>query len=198
MRRIVTFNHVSADGYFAQPDGNLDWVLQDDEVYRASQTGQPEIDTLLFGRRTYELFESFWPYALDDSGTSPDPHHPEHRSEAIRDMAVFINEATKIVFSRTRKSVTWKNSRLVHELDSREIQAMKGQPGKDMIVFGSGSVASQLTQHGLVDEYVFVVSPLILGSGRSLLSGFSKTVKLEVRESRKFPSGVVLLRYAPS
>jgi dihydrofolate reductase len=73
---------------------------------------------------------------------------------------------------------------------------MKRQPGKDMIVFGSGSIVSQLTQHGLIDEYVFVVSPILLGSGRPLLSGVSGTFRLDLLEAKKFQSGNVLLRYA--
>jgi dihydrofolate reductase len=74
---------------------------------------------------------------------------------------------------------------------------MKQRPGKDMMVFGSGSIVSQLTQHGLIDEYQFVVCPVFLGSGRSLLSGVSRSVTVDLLETRKYPSGDVLLRYAP-
>jgi dihydrofolate reductase len=195
MRRIVMFNNVSADGYFAAPDGNLNWVIQDDEVFKTSRKNNADIDTMLFGRRTYDLFEAFWPNALDGSSTSPDPHHPGHRSEAIHDMAVWINEAKKVVFSRSRKDVTWKNSHLVHELDPKKIEAMKNEPGKDMMVFGSGSVVSQLTQHGLIDEYDFVVSPILLGGGRTMLNDVAKSVKLELLDEKKFRSGCVMLRY---
>lgn len=111
-------------------------------------------------------------------------------------MGVWINEAPKLVFSRTRKEVTWKNSRLFHELDPREIEAIKKQPGGDIMVFGSGSIVSQLTEHGLVDEYQFVVNPILLGSGRPLLSGTSRSARLDLVESRKYPSGNVMLRYA--
>ena len=111
-------------------------------------------------------------------------------------MATMLNEATKLVFSRTLKSVTWKNSRLVRELEPREIEAMKKQPGKDMIVFGSGSVVSQLTQHGLIDEYQFVVTPVLLGSGRSLISGVPTASKIDLLEARPQRSGNVMLRYA--
>jgi len=111
-------------------------------------------------------------------------------------MATFINEATKVVFSRTLQDVTWRNSRLLHELDPREIEAMKREPGKDMIVFGSGSIVSQLTQHGLIDEYLFVVSPILLGRGRPLLSGVSKSLRLDLLEATAYRSGSVMLRYA--
>ena len=105
---------------------------------------------------------------------------------------------TKLVFSRSLKDVTWRNSRLLRELDPREIETMKGQPGKDMIVFGSGSIVSQLTQHGLIDEYQFVVCPILLGSGRPLLSDVSKSVRLDLLEAKAYPSGDVMLRYARS
>jgi dihydrofolate reductase len=196
MRRIVTFNNVSADGYFARPDGNLDWVVPDDEIYRTAAERMPGADTILFGRRTYELFEGFWRHAVDDSATAPDPHGAGRRSGSIRDQAIWINEATKVVFSRTLKDVTWRNSRLLRELDPREIEAMKSQPGKDMIVFGSGSVVTQLAQHDLIDEYQFVVGPTLLGSGRSLLSGVSKSLRLDLLEATEYQSGNVMLRYA--
>jgi len=197
MRRIVTFDNVATNGYFAGPDGGLEWVVQDDEVYRTATKSNPDIDTVLFGRRTYELFEGFWPHAVDDSPAAPDPHGSGRRSQTIRAQAVWLSETAKLVFSRTRKDVTWKNSRLIHELDPAKIETMKRQPGKDMIVFGSGSIVSQLTQHGLIDEYVFVVSPILLGSGRPLLSGVSGTFRLDLLEAKKFQSGNVLLRYAP-
>jgi dihydrofolate reductase len=192
----MAFNHVTADGYFSGPDGGLDWVVQDEEVARAGLAGMPGSDTILFGRRTYELFAGFWPRALDESTTAPDPHAAGRRSHDMRAMAVWLNETAKLVFSRTLKDVTWRNSRLLPALDPREIEAMKSQPGKDMIVFGSGSIVSQLTQHGLIDEYQFVVSPLLLGSGRPLLSGVPKSLRLDLLEAKQYPSGNVMLRYA--
>jgi dihydrofolate reductase len=198
MRRIVMFNRVTADGYFAGPDGNLNWVVPDLELDRsaAEAIARSATDTILFGRRTYELFQAFWPHALDDSPTSPDPHHAGRRSPEMRDMAIMLNDTTKLVFSRTLKQASWKNSRLLHELDPRAIEAMKRQPGKDMIIFGSGSIVSQLTQHGLIDDYHFVVSPILLGSGRPLLSGVPKTLRLDLLEAKAYPSGNVMLRYA--
>jgi dihydrofolate reductase len=196
MRRIVMFNRVTADGYFAGPDGNLAWVVPEEELDRSAAANLSGTDTILFGRRTYEMFEGFWPHALDDSLGAADPHNAGRRSPEMRAMAVWINEATKVVFSRTRKDVSWNNSRLLHEFDPREIEAMKREPGKDMMIFGSGSVVSQLTQHGLIDEYQFVVSPILLGNGRQLISGVPTSLKLELIEDRKYPSGNVMLRYA--
>jgi len=195
-RRIVTFNWVTADGYFAGSDGNLRWVVPDDEQAKAAVDDIPRFDTLLFGRVTYELFDGFWRHAVEDSTTAADPHRPGQRSREHRAIAIWLNEANKVVFSRTLKNATWRNSRLLHELNPDEIATMKQQSGKDMMVFGSGSIASQLTQHGLIDEYQFVVCPVLLGSGRPLLSGVTKTLKLDLLEVKKYPSGDVLLRYA--
>jgi len=195
MRRIVMFNWLTADGYFAGLDGSLEWVVPDEQQARAAAAAPQSFDTVIFGRVTYKRFEAFWRRAVDDSSDAPDPHRPGQRSREHRAIAIWLNETNKLVFSRTLKDVTWTNSRLLHELDPREVEAMKKQPGKDMMVFGSGSIVSQLTQHGLIDEYQFVVCPIFLGRGRLLLDGLSKSVRLELLEARKYQSGDVLLRY---
>src|SRR5437762_5846629 len=165
MRKIVAFDKVSADGYFSSAEGKLDWTVPEPELDKASAGGLAGTGTLLFGRRTYEMFESFWPHALGDSGTSPDPHAAGRRSPEMHAFAVWINEATKIVFSKTRPDVTWKNSRLLREIDAGQIEALKREPGGDIMVFGSGALVSQLTAQGLVDEYQLVVGPVLLGGG---------------------------------
>jgi dihydrofolate reductase len=197
MRRIVTFDWVTADGYFAAPDGNLDWVVPDEEQARAAAASISAFDTALFGRRTYEIFAGFWGHVVvDDAGTVPDPHRPGRRSPEHGAVAIALNKMSKLVFSRSMKVVTWSTSHLVRELDPREIEAMKRQPGKDMIIFGSGSIVSQLTRHGLIDEYQFTVCPIFLGRGQSLLTGVSQHVRLDLLESKGLPSGDVMLRYA--
>ena len=194
MRRIVAFNNVSADGYFSAADGNLDWAVQDNEL-AAAAVGAPGRGTLIFGRRTYEMFESFWPRAVSESPTAPDPHGGTPSRE-IRAIGVWINEATKLVFSKTRKDVTWKNSRLLRELVPRDIEAMKRESGSDIMIFGSGTVASQLTQHGLIDEYQFVVNPVLLGGGRSLLTNVPTITNVKLVETKGHKTGNVMLRYA--
>jgi dihydrofolate reductase len=190
MRRIVTFNRVSADGYFASPDGGLGWVVPEEELDRGAADNLGGVGTILFGRRTYDMFESFWPHAVDE-----DPHQAGRHSPEIRAMARWINDATKLVFSRTRNEVSWKNSRLLGELDPQEVAAMKQEPGKDIMIFGSGSIVSQLTEHGLIDEYQFVVGPVLLGGGRPLVSGVPATTSLELLEAKAYPCGNVKLRY---
>jgi hypothetical protein len=95
-RRILVFEWLSADGSFASADGNLNWVVPDDEQAQAAATGMPAADTVLFGRRTYELFEGIWRKGLQDSAAAPDPHRPGQRSKEHRAIAGWMNEATKL------------------------------------------------------------------------------------------------------
>lgn len=198
MGRIVMFNQSSVDGYFAALDGSLDWVVSDETVGKEAMESGPGIDTIIFGRRTYEMFASFWPHVLDDSPTSPDPHDPGRRSTTMRAMAVFFSETPKLVFSRTLDEASWSHTRVIGELDAVEIDAMKRRSAKDMIIFGSGSIVTELSRHGLIDEYQIVVSPVLLASGRNLLGELIGPVRLELLGARPFLSGVVMLRYAPA
>ena len=194
----MMFNRVSADGYFAAPDGNLNWVVPDAALDKDNASGDGNTDTILFGRRTYDMFEQFWPKVRDDAPAPPDPHSSMPASPEVRKFAKMINEATKVVFSTTRKDVTWKNSELRREFNPADVAAMKQQPGNDMIIFGSGSIVSQLTEHGLIDEYQFVISPLLLGTGKQLITNVPKSLKLELLETKQYPSGNVTLRYGRS
>jgi dihydrofolate reductase len=199
VRKIVVFDRVTADGYFSGPDGNLDWTVPDAEIDKLGGDAVPGSgNMLLFGRRTYQMFESFWPHVLkDDSPEAPDPHTPGRQSAAMRNMAVWIHEATKVVFSQTIQAVTWHNSRLFHDVDAANIEALKNEPGgNDIMIFGSGQIVSKLTALGLVDEYHLIVSPLLLGSGKPLVSGVTTRVPLELLEAKSYPSGNVMLRYA--
>ena len=197
VRRIVVFNWLTADGYFASPDGNLDWVVPDEEQARVSAQEISNYDTVLFGHRTYQIFEGFWRHVVvDASGTVPDPHRPGRRSLVHGAIAIALNRMSKVVFSTTLKNITWRNSHLLSEFDPHAIESMKEQPGKDMIIFGSGSIVSQLTQHGLIDEYQVVVCPVLLGSGQPLLRDMSKPLRLGLLEAKELPSGDVMLRYA--
>lgn len=201
MRPIIAFDRVSADGYFASADGKLDWVVPDEEFDNSAgdSIGEGGADTILFGRTTYQMFESFWPNALKESQNgegADDPHRPGRKSPAMRAMAEFINSAKKIVWSHTLKNVTWENSQLIRNFDPREIEAMKKAPGKAMMIFGSGSIVSKLTEHGLIDEYHFIVNPVILGDGKKLITDVHDCKRVKLVESKAYPSGNVLLRFA--
>src|SRR3954466_14775388 len=115
-RRIVAFDWITADGFFAAPDGNLDWVVPDEEQAKAAARDIPNFDTVLFGRRTYEIFEGFWAHVVvDEAGTGPDPPPPGRRSPEHGAMAIALNAMSKLVFSGTLKDVTWRNARLVRQ-----------------------------------------------------------------------------------
>ena len=147
MRRIVVFDRVSADGYFSAPDGNLNWVVPEEDLDKEATTNMDgQQGTLMFGRRTYEMFASFWPHQLENPAGSEDPHMPGRRPPEMKAMAKFINEAVKIVFSRTLKDVMWKNSRLINKFEPREVERIKQEPGADILIFGSGTIVSQLAQ----------------------------------------------------
>jgi dihydrofolate reductase len=185
MRRIVMFNLVTADGYFAGPDGSLDFFVPDKEFDKAAAQNTQGFDAVLLGRVTYQLFEAYWPHAGDDPATSPED----------RTIAAWLGESRKIVFSRTLDSATWVNTELVRDLAPERIEELKREGGKDMIVFGSGSVVRQLTEWRLIDEYQFCISPVLLGRGKPLL-GSTRGAGLDLLESRTFRSGNVFLRYA--
>jgi dihydrofolate reductase len=197
MRRIVAFNRVSADGYFASSDGGLQWTVPEPELDKSAADNLRGQGTIMLGRKTYDMFESFWPAAAARArgGEAEDPHSPGRQSPELGAMARWIDDATKIVFSKTRKTVTWKNSRLLRDVEPRAIEALKREEGSDILLFGSGSIASQLTAHGLIDEYQFIVGPLLLGNGRPLITGVPKSVRLELAEAKAFAAGNVRLRY---
>ena len=196
-RKIVAFDRISADGYFSAADGALDWVVPDADLDKGAAGKLGDSDAMLFGRRTYDMFQSFWPHVLKDPATAPDPHNPGRHTPEMRALAAWINAAKKIVFSTTRREVSWTNSELRPDIVPREIEALKAQPGKTIMLFGSGSVVSRLSELGLIDEYQFVVCPVLLGGGRQLVSGMARRMSLELLEARPFASGNVMLRFAP-
>jgi len=153
--------------------------------------------TLLFGRRTFEMFESFWPTVLAAGGAVPDPHAPGRENPGMRAMAEWLDSAEKLVFSRTRAESRWRNTRFLGALTPDAVRALKDAPGGDMMIFGSGSVVSALSEHGLVDEYRLLVTPILLGGGESLVRGLPRHVRLSLVEAKAYPEGNVSLRYAP-
>jgi dihydrofolate reductase len=181
MRKVIVSEMVSLDGYFARPDGGLDWHVVDDEFNAFARKQLDEMDTLLFGRVTYEGMASYWP---TEAAMTDDP-----------EVAAAMNRLPKIVFSRTLKTVDWSNSRLARDDLAKEITRLKAQPGKDMVLFGSGEIVSGLTRLCLIDEYRLFVCPAVLGSGKSLFAGLNDTLNLELLKAQPFTSGVVLLYY---
>jgi len=188
LRKIVVFNNVTIDGYFAGPHGEIDWfkVDKDDEFDEFSREQVKSGDTLIFGRTTYELMRSYWP-----------------THEAIKSnpsMAKVMNNIQKIVFSKTMQCVEessqWKNIRLLHEIKAQEIVDLKNEEGKGIAILGSGSIVQQFANLGLIDEYILQVNPVILGAGKNLFANVEK-MSLKLLQARTFKNGIVWLRYQP-
>ena len=181
MRKIIVSNLVSVDGLFSGPDGELDWFVWNNETADYVKALFREVDTLLFGRVTYELMAGYWPDAADEDPVIADK----------------MNNLPKLVFSRNLAKAAWHNSRIVSGDIAAEVARLKKQPGKDMVIFGSGSIVSVLSQLGLIDDYRLFVNPVILGNGKAHFSGLSRIINLQLVETRAFSTGVVLLRYRP-
>ena len=183
MRKVFLFMMVTLDGFFEGIDHSIDWHNVDEEFNEFAIDQLNEIDTLLFGRVTYEGMASYWPTPI-----------------AIEDDPVVagkMNAIPKIVFSRTLDSAEWNNSRLVKENIAEEILQLKQQPGRDLAIFGSANLAMSLLQMGLVDELRLMVNPVVLGKGKPLFEGIHEKLNLKLLKTRTFRSGNVLLCYQP-
>lgn len=184
MGKLILFNMISLDGYFAGPDGNIDWHTVDDEF---NQFAVEQLDTasgLIFGRVTYELMASYWP---TPAAIADDPGVAER-----------MNALPKIVFSRTLNRADWHNTRLVNAVIPEEINRLKQQPGGDLLLFGSAHLTATLAQERLIDEYRLMLAPVILGGGRPLFGSVRQPVKLNLLNSRRFQNGNLLQIYQPA
>jgi dihydrofolate reductase len=185
MRKIVVFNLVSVDGYYAGADGNIDWHVTDLEFDQYATESAQWYDTILLGRVTYELFAGYWPKALVDPATSKED----------RVVAQFLDEVRKIVFSKNLTKAEWKNTEVWSEVEPDAIERLKQQDGKDIVVYGSGTIVQQLANLRLIDQYKLMVNPVILGDGNSMYARVPQT-KLKLLDVRPFKlSGNVLLTY---
>jgi dihydrofolate reductase len=183
MRKVILFNVTTLDGFFADANGAIDWHVVDEEFHAFGLQQLDSVDTILFGRVTYQLMVSYWP---TEAAIKRDP--------AIADR---MNQMAKIVFSRTLEKAEWTNSRLVKEKVAEEVARLKQKSGKDMIIFGSANFASTLTQNRLIDEYRMMVSPIVLGSGLPLFQGVTGRLPMKLLDTKVFRSGNVLLAYQP-
>src|SRR6185503_10036226 len=164
MRKLIAAINMTLDGFCNHEAG-----IADDEIHEHYNELLRSGDTLIYGRITYQLMESYWPSVVKNpTGNKP-----------MDEFAVLIDNISKIVFSRTLKDVTWKNTELKKEIIREEILELKHQTGKSIFV-GSPSLIVDLTQLGLIDEYQLAVQPTILGSGLPLFKNIKDRVDLKL------------------
>jgi dihydrofolate reductase len=179
MRKLILSLAISPDGFC----GHDAYVPGDDwsDFMARMLIG---IQTIILGRKTYQLFEAFWPAVARSREGSP----------ALLRLADELDRAEKVVISKTLTDTNWRNVRIESDLDA--VARLKAVPGKDIIVFGGASLISSLIDSDLVDEYHFAVVPVLAGSGPRL----SDKVKTSLRflDAVEMSPGVVLLRYGRS
>lgn len=188
MPKLTVFNQITLDGYFTGENGDISWAhtrkTEDPEWHSFIQGNARGGAVLVFGRVTYDMMASYWPTA---EARKKDPV-----------VAKQMNELPKIVFSKSLQKAEWNNTRVVKGDPATEMRKLKQGSGEDMVIFGSGSIVSQLAQAGLIDEYQLIVVPVALGKGRSMFEGIEQQITLKPTTSRSFRNGNVLLCYEPS
>jgi dihydrofolate reductase len=182
MRKIHVFENVTLDGRFTDENKDMSWAHRQDEEWNEFTSSNASGDAeLLFGRVTYDMMAGFWP--------------TQQAAAMMPAVAAGMNRMRKSVFSRTLDAPTWHNTRVLKGDLVETTRALKREPGPDLVVLGSGSIVSQLTEARLVDEYQLAVNPLVLGRGRTLFETVSGKVPLRLTRTRAFKNGNVVLWY---
>ena len=181
MRKIIAAINMTLDGFCDHTAG-----IADDEIHQHYNELLSNADTLIYGRKTYQLMEDYWPSIVKNpTGNKP-----------IDDFAILIDNISKIVFSRTLKKVDWENSVLKNEIVKDEILELKKQVGKSILV-GSPSLIEAFTQLDIIDEYQICVHPVVLGSGLPLFKNLRNSIHLKLLRTKVFDCGAVVLYYEP-
>lgn len=187
MRKLILVEWVSLDGHVTDKNGGMDFFTQTPPEQNVQSdkdqlTFLETIDTILLGRKTYELFADYWPKATTDT-------------EIIADK---LNETKKLVFSNSLGSAPWGNweeAEVVKGDAIHEIKRLKSLPGKNMIMWGSIALAQALIKENLIDEYHIQLCPVLTGGGRKLFTGEEDTKSLSLTDAKKYETGIVFLKY---
>jgi dihydrofolate reductase len=182
MRKIFWFEMASLDGYHETGPNGLDWHNVDGDFHDFALGQLHESDTLLFGRRTYEMMAAFWP---TEAGLTVDP-----------EIAEAMNALPKVVVSGTLLTAGWAPSTIISSDVEAELARLKAKPGRDIALIGSSALAAHLVSAGLLYVLRVMVNPVVLGHGHPLLEGASR-MQLSLTGVREFRSGNVLLTYKP-
>lgn len=185
MRKLISFMHISLDGFVAGPNGELNWVKVDQEIFDHVGKRVSEGDTAMYGRVTYQMMESYWP----DAGDKPNAtRHDIAHSKWYRNIH-------KIVLSRTMHDVQLHDTTILSDHLSERIREITQQPGPDILLFGSPTATHALIQQDLIDGYWLFLNPIILGSGIPLFVDIKEKVKLSLVNAHQFSNGVIELHY---
>ena len=185
MKRIVVSMHVSLDGFVAGPNGEMDWIKVDEEIFDHVGKRISKGDTALYGRVTYQMMENYWPTAGDKPTATK--HDIEH--------AKWYKDVRKVVLSKTMKGEGSGNTKIISDNLSDRINQIKQQAGKDILLFGSPTATHSLIQLNLIDGYWLFVNPIILGRGIPLFVDIKDKIKLKLLTTRQFTCGVTELNY---
>ena len=185
MRNLIFFMHTSLDGFVAGPKGEMNWIKVDEEMFDFVATMTDTADTALYGRVTYEMMQSYWPNAGEQPNATK--HDKEHSK--------WYNNVSKVVLSRTIQETGFHNTKVIGDQLSDNINKLKQQEGKNILIFGSPRASQSLLNEGLIDEFWLFVNPIILGRGMPLFKDITGTTKLKLVESKTFACGVIALHY---
>lgn len=185
MRRIISFMHVSLDGFVAGLNGELNWVKIDEELFDHVGKRISEGDTALYGRVTYQMMENYWPTAADKPNATK--HDIEHSS--------WYKKVHKVVLSKTVTSAGLSNTEIISDNLPHRLNEIKEQAGNDILLFGSPTATHSLSQLNLIDGYWLFLNPIILGRGIPLFADVKDQIKLNLLNTRQFTSGVTELNY---
>jgi dihydrofolate reductase len=185
MRRIISFMHISLDGFVAGPNGEMNWIKVDEEIFDHVGKRINGSDKAMYGRKTYEMMENYWPAAGTKPGASK--HDIEHSK--------WYREVHKIVLSKTMKGYGVENTKIISGDLSENINKIRQEEGTDILLFGSPTATHSLLEMNLIDGYWLFVNPIILGKGIPLFSGITGKIKLKLLSTQQFSSGVTELNY---
>ena len=184
MRKIILLMHVSLDGFVSGPNGEMDWIKLDNELWEHVDAITANADAAIFGENTFKMMEAYWPTAASKQNASK--HDIDH--------AKWINSVEKIAFSNTRTHSDWSGTLFLKGDPTKDMQEMQMRQGKNLLMIGSPTLAHEFMKLGLIDEYYLNVNPIVLGAGKPLFApGIS--MQLELIGEKSLASGVVSLQY---
>jgi len=185
MGKIISFMHISLDGFVAGQNGEMDWIKVDEEIFDYVGKRISKSDTALYGRLTYQMMESYWPTAADHPTASR--HDIEHSK--------WYGKVQKVVLSKTINNAGLINTEIISENLTDRIKEIKQQTDTEILLFGSPTATHSLIQQNLIDGYWLFVNPVILGRGIPLFVDVKEKIKLSLLDTRQFDCGVTALNY---